>query len=55
MVWVRSAGARMLALGAGRDVRCGYWESAAESAEREAGGVMRWMSDRETGLNVEDL
>lgn len=41
VVCVRSAGARISAFGEGSDVRCGFWERAADRAESEVGGVMR--------------
>jgi hypothetical protein len=41
---VKSAGARIFGDGAGREVRCGFWASAAESVAWDSGGVMSVMS-----------
>ncbi len=35
----------MSGLGAGREVRCGFWARAVWMAFRDEGGVMRCMSD----------
>lgn len=44
LVWVRSVGARISALGGGREVRCGFCDRAAWMAFAEEGGVIMWIS-----------
>lgn len=42
--WSKSAGARMLGEGDGREVRCGFCARAAERVASDSGGVIRVMS-----------
>lgn len=44
VVWDRPAGARMSAFGEGKDVRCGFWDSAASMAFADDDGVMSCIS-----------